>query len=105
MESGMMKVVFSSIINGSHRKLANETKCDNRETAAKTENVYKAGLLSNDTDQAADNFDYNNYQEKTSQEVFAALVNASNCANLRMVREPDRYLTFAPGGAFLRKYR
>lgn len=96
MESGMMKVVFSSIINGSHRELANETKCASQETAEKTEKNHKPGLDFNN---------YNKYQEKTSREVFAALVNASNCANLRMDREPDRYLTLAPGGSFLCKYR
>lgn len=90
MESGMMKVVLSSIINGSHKELpAAEAICGNRETVVKNQAE-----------------DY--YQEKTSREVFASLVNASNCANYHMDREPDKYLTFAtftPGGKLIRKCR
>jgi hypothetical protein len=101
MESGVMKVVLSSIFNGSHRELpAAEAICGRRETAEKTEKNYKPVLLFTGKDQAEDD-----YQEKTSREVFASLVNASNCANFHMDSEHDRYLTFASAGSFLRKYR
>lgn len=101
MESGMMKVIISSIINGSRSELpATEAICGSRETVVKTENEHRPEFFYSDKKQAADG-----YKEKTSREVFATLVNASNCANRHMDNKPDGYLTFAPGRNFFRKSR
>jgi hypothetical protein len=95
METGMMKVVFSSIINGKHGDLqTNGTHAEQRcKTAFKPEIKY--GKAKAEKDEFAD---------KTSHEVFTSLVNASNCANLQNEKALDGYLTITAEGAFLREF-
>ncbi len=99
MESGMMKVVFSSIINGTRRDLtANETKKGRYESALESNIRLKPGL--ND---ALSNITPVDFEEKTSREVFSSLINASNCANILKEKALDGYVTITPDGAILGK--
>jgi hypothetical protein len=101
MESGMMKVVFSSIINGSQRELpSNEAKSGRSESAASQENRFKPEIRYSPAKEKPVG-----YQEKTSCEVFASLINASNCANLYDEKVLDGYVTVTSGSSILRKNR
>jgi hypothetical protein len=97
MESGMMKVVFSSIRNGSRGELpANEAK---KGSVTKPENSFKPKIK-----YARPEAERNDFQAQSSREVFAALINASNCANLQDEKALEEYITFAPGSVLNKKY-
>ena len=102
MDAGMMKVVFSSMMNRTAGDLsANKAaRCETgaADKADKKE-VLKPNIRFSEPKAEADDF-----KEKTSQEVFTSLVNASSCANLQTEKALDGYLTFTPEGAFLREY-
>lgn len=100
MESGMMKIVFSSINNGTSRDMsANETSRHDVELNTNHNDCFMPKIRFSQPKAQSDDF-----KEKSAQEVFSSLVNASNCANLRVDNALEGYLTFTPEGAFLRKY-
>lgn len=91
----MMKVVFSKISNGNHGDLqANEATMGNIRG-----NCFKPKI-----NYARQKAEPDAYKDQSSQEVFASLINASNCANLQDEKALEEYLTFTPDNAFSRKY-
>ena len=79
MESGMMKVVFSSLVNREDKEISAyqeklgvlESQCSKKYHRQSKISVTAPG---DDTD---------DYVDKSSREVFTSLVNASNCANMQ----------------------
>jgi hypothetical protein len=89
-----MKVVFSNISNGNHGDLqANEANGSGIQASGfKPKIKYARQKAEQDA-----------YKDQSSQEVFASLINASNCANVRDEKVLDGYLTFAPDNVMRRK--
>ncbi len=84
-----MKVVFSSISNSSRGALqVNEANSGKTASGSSFKPKIKY---------ARPKAEQNNFKEQSSREIFASLVNASNCANLQEEKVLDEYLTFAPG--------
>lgn len=98
MEAGM-KVVFSSIINGTSGNWpANEA------TGREFDVIDKKDCFKPEISFSQPKPELDDFKEKSAQEVFESLINASNCANLQAEKALDGYLTFTPAGAFLREY-
>lgn len=100
MESDMMKVVYSSIINGMNRELSpNEIQCNAFKAVIAHKESFMTEIQLSQPMVQSDDLD-----EKSSLEVFTSLVNASNCANFQTERVLNGYLTFAPESALIREY-
>lgn len=97
MESGMMKVVFSSIINGNHENIPANEACAHPKAAVKS---FKPQITYSQPSATPEAF-----VEKSSREVFASLINAANCANVQEDRLMGGYITYTKeGSSLLRKY-
>lgn len=81
MEAGMMKIVYSSILNGMRGDLS-----ANKAKRTAPEVIKKEDCVKPETRYSLPNSDYNHFGGKSSQEVYISLINASSCANLQIKR-------------------
>ncbi len=82
-----MKVVFSSIVNGTSGDVsANEVKSNDSDSAVDKSCCFKPQFTFSQTKaESSELFD------KSSQEAFDSLINASNCANLQENKSIEGY--------------